>query len=122
GLQVDVEGGERGAFSADLATGRLVWDARAAQIHGHDAPTITIKESRRFVYPDDRVRIDAALAEAKRSGGRWNAEYRVLPPPDHPHAGETRWIAVESSIVRDRQGTPAGLLGVTRDITERKRT
>src|SRR6516165_9389682 len=82
---------------------------------------MTIKESRRFVHPDDRDRIDAALAEAKRSGGRWNAEYRVLPPPDHPHAGETRWIAVESSIVRDRQGTPAGLLGVTRDITERKR-
>jgi PAS domain S-box-containing protein len=120
-LQLALEGAELGAFSADLATGRLEFDARGAQIHGHDTSTITIKESRRFVHPDDRIRIDAALAEAKRSGGRWNAEYRVLPPPDHPHAGETRWIAVESSIVRDRRGTPAGLLGVTRDITERKR-
>ena len=114
-------GAELGALSTDLATGRLEFDARAAQIHGHGTSTLTLKESRRFVHPDDRVRIDAALAEAKRSGGRWNAEYRVLPPPKHPHAGETRWIAVESSIVRDRQGTPAGLLGVTRDITERKR-
>ena len=114
-------GAELGALSTDLATGRLEFDARAAQIHGHGTSTLTLKESRRFVHPDDRVRIDAALAEAKRSGGRWNAEYRVLPPPKHPHAGETRWVAVDSSIVRDRHGTPVGLLGVTRDITERKR-
>jgi PAS domain S-box-containing protein len=81
---------------------------------------MTIKESRRFVHPDDLARIDAALAEAQRTGGVWNAEYRVVPPPNHPHAGETRWIAVESSITRDPQGAPVGLLGVTRDITERK--
>jgi PAS domain S-box-containing protein len=120
-LQLALEGAELGAFGADLVAGRLEFDARAAQIHGHHASSVTIKESRRFVHPDDRIRIDDALEEAKHSGGRWNAEYRVLPPPDHPHAGETRWIAVESSIVRDRQGTPAGLLGVTRDITQRKR-
>src|SRR5262249_46559936 len=47
-------------------------------------------------------------------------EYRVVPPPGHPYAGETRWIAVDGSIVRDCQGNPVGLLGVTREITERK--
>jgi PAS domain S-box-containing protein len=120
-LQLALEGAELGAFSADFATGRFECDARTAQSHGHDVPPMTIKESRRFVHPDDRVRIDAALTEAKRRGERWNTEYRVLPPPDHPHAGETRWIAVDSSIVRDPQGIPLGLLGVSRDITERKR-
>jgi PAS domain S-box-containing protein len=120
-LQLALEGAELGAFSADLATGRFECDAQTAQSHGHDVPPMTIKESRRFVHSDDRVRIDAALTEAKRRGGRWNAEYRVLPPPGHPHAGETRWIAVDSSIVRDPRGTPVELLGVTRDITECKR-
>jgi PAS domain S-box-containing protein len=67
-------------------------------------------------------RIDAALAEAQRTGGIWNAEYRVEPPAGHLHAGETRWVAVEGSIVRNSRGTVAGLLGVTRDVTERKRT
>jgi PAS domain S-box-containing protein len=43
-----------------------------------------------------------------------------MHPPNHPHAGETRWVAVEGSIVRDTQGDPVGLLGVTRDITVRK--
>jgi PAS domain S-box-containing protein len=121
-LRLALDGAELGAFSAELTTGRLECDARAAQFHGHNAAPKTIKESRRFVLPGDLVCVDAALAEAKRSGGRWNAEYRVLPPPGHAHAGETRWIAVESSIVRDCQGIPVGLLGVTRDITERKRS
>src|SRR5262249_40028786 len=43
------------------------------------------------------------------------------PPPDRPHAGETRWIAVESSIVCNPRGTAVSLLGVTRDITHHKR-
>jgi PAS domain S-box-containing protein len=120
-LRLALDGAELGAFSADFATGRLECDARAAQIHGHDVPPVTIKDSRCFVHPDDLKRIDATLAEAQRTGGVWNAEYRVVPPPDHPHAGETRWVAVESSIMRDLQGAPLGLLGVTRDITERKR-
>jgi PAS domain S-box-containing protein len=120
-LRLALDGAELGAFSADFATGRLECDARAAQIHGQNVLPMTIKESRRFVHPDDLAGIDAALAEAQRTGGVWNAEYRVVPPPNHPHAGETRWVAVESSIMRDLQGAPVGLLGVTRDITERKR-
>ena len=121
-LQLALDGAELGAFSADLATGRFECDARAALIHGHNVQPTTIRESRRFVHPQDRIRIDAALAEAQRTGGIWNAEYRVEHPAGHPHAGETRWVAVEGSIVRDSHGTAVGLLGVTRDITERKRT
>ena len=85
------------------------------------SPPKTIKEGRRFVHPDDRVRIDTAFAEAQRTGGVWSAEYRVVHPPDHPHAGEVRWVAFEGSIVRNAQGKPVRLLGVTRDITQRKR-
>ena len=44
-----------------------------------------------------------------------------MPPPNHPHAGETRWVAVEGSVACNSQGTPVRLLGVTRDITERKK-
>ena len=121
-LQLALDGAELGAFSADLATGRFECDARVALIHGHNVQPTTIRESRRFVHPQDRIRIDAALAEAQRTGGIWNAEYRVKHPAGHLHAGETRWVAVEGTIVRDTPGTALGLLGVTRDITERKRT
>ena len=119
-LQLALDGAELGAFSADLTTGRLECDAHAAFIHGLKLPATTLKESRRFVHPDDLGRIDAALSRAWHAGDIWTAEYRVVHPPGHPHAGETRWVSVEGSIVHDPESGRAGLLGVTRDITERK--
>lgn len=119
-LQLALDGAELGAFSADLATGRLEWDARAALINGQQIQSTTISESRLFVHRDDRARIDAALSQAWRTGGNWTAEYRVVHPPGHHHAGETRWVAVEASIVHDPECAGAGLLGVIRDVTERK--
>ncbi len=119
-LKMAVDGAKLGAFSADLATGHLKCDLRTAWMHGHTVPPATIKESRRFVHRDDLTRIDAALAKVRGTGGVWNAEYRVMHPPNHPHAGETRWVAVESSLVCDSQGVPKRLLGVTRDITHHK--
>src|SRR5215468_6686293 len=120
-LQLALGGAALGAFSADLTTGHLACDLRAAQFHGHSVLPTTIKESRRFVHPEDLKRIDGAVAEAEHNRGNWRAEYRVVPPPGHPHAGETRWVAVEGSVVRDAHGTPVQLLGVTRDITLSKR-
>jgi PAS domain S-box-containing protein len=122
-LRLALDGANLGAFSADLTSGRMEFDAHATKIHGHDIPPTTIKGSRRFVCREDLARIDAALAEARRTGGvTWNAEYRVIPPPNHPQHGQTRWVAVESSLVRNSQGTPVKLLGVTRDITAKKQT
>ena len=120
-LQLALDGAELGAFSADLATGRFECDPRAARFHGLNVPPTTIKEARRFVRPDDLVRIDAAVAQTLCTGGEvLNIQYRVVPPPHHPHAGETRWIAVESAIVRSPRGIPVRLLGVARDITHQK--
>jgi PAS domain S-box-containing protein len=120
-FQLALDGAELGAFSADLATGRLDWDARAALIHGQQVLSTTIAESRRFVHRQDRARIDAALSRAWRTGGTWSAEYRVVYPSGHRHAGETRWVAVEGSLLHDPESRGIGLLGVIRDITERKR-
>jgi two-component sensor histidine kinase/integral membrane sensor domain MASE1 len=119
-LKTALDGAKLGAFSAHLATGRFECDLRTARMHGHNVLPPTIKESRRFVHRDDLTRIDAALANACGNGDVWNAEYRVMHPPDHPHAGETRWVAVESSVVCDSQGIPKLLLGVTRDITQQR--
>jgi PAS domain S-box-containing protein len=116
-LQLALDGAVLGAFSADLVTGQFACDTRAGLFNGHTVPPTTIAESRRFVRPEDLSRIDGAIAEAQLARGNWKAEYRVVPPPAHPHAGETRWVAVEGSIVRDDRGAPAQLFGVSRDIT-----
>src|SRR5262245_52825890 len=42
-LQLALDGAELGAFSSDIATGRLECDARAAHVHGHRTPPKTLK-------------------------------------------------------------------------------
>src|SRR5262249_22524326 len=112
-LRLALDGAKLGAFNADFATGHFECDERAAWMHGHKAPPNTIRDVRRFIHRDDRKGINDALAKSPTTGGAWNAEYRVIPPPSHPHAGQTRWVAVESSVVCNSQGIPARVLGVT---------
>ena len=119
-LQLALDGAKLGAFSLNIATGRLECDERAALMHGHNVLPATIKEGRRYVHPDDRVHIDTAFAEAERNHGVWTAEYRVVHPCNHPHARETRWVAIEGSVVYSLPGAPVHLLGITRDITHHK--
>src|SRR5262249_1591104 len=107
-LRLAVDGAELGTFSANLSTGRFECDARTAGHLGHDRRPTTIKESRRFVHRDDLARIDNALPNAQGTA-RWYAEYRVIPPPTDPQQGNTRWVSVESSILRNSQGAPAKL-------------
>jgi PAS domain S-box-containing protein len=120
-LRLALDGAELGAFSADLTTGHFEGDARTTNLQGHSAPPATIKASRRFVHRDDLARIDSAVANAQATTRSWHAEYRVIPPPNHPHHGATRWVSVESTILHNSQGAPTKLLGITRDITQRKK-
>ena len=116
-LQLALDAVKLGVFSADTATGRVDCDMRTARMHGHDEPPSTLRELRRFIHEDDLRQIDATATQAVATGGAWKAEYRVR----HPHDREVRWIALEGLAVHKPRGTPVRLLGVTRDITRRKR-
>lgn len=119
-LQLALGGAKLGAFSLDLSTGLLECDARTAHMHGHASPPRTIKEGRSFVHRDDRSCLDTGFANAQHVSGVWSAEYRVLPPPGHPYAGKVRWVAFDGSLIRNSDGSPVSMLGVTRDITDNK--
>jgi PAS domain S-box-containing protein len=120
-LQLALDGAKAGAFNLDLGSGALECDARTSWMHGHIVAPLTIKEGRRFVHPDDLARIDTAFAKVERTGGAWNAEYRVVYPSDHPLVGETHWIGFEGTVLCNTQGLPVRMLGIARDITQRKR-
>ena len=117
-LQLALNGAELGAFSADITTGRFKGDERVGRQHGHATSPETLRQVRQFVDPHDLQHIDKAFSAAQRDGGVCKAEYRVVYPPGHPQAGEMRWIAVEGTVVRNAEGRPVRLLGVTRDITK----
>ena len=123
-LQLALDSAELGVWSVDLRTGRFESDARDRQINGHDpeVPLNTLAEVRTLVDPDDLPKLDALFTASARTGSSCKAEYRLVAAAGHKPAAQERWVEVEGAVVRDANGRPARLLGITRDITERKRT
>jgi len=121
-LQLALGGAELVVWNLDSKTSRFESDARDGQIHAYrpDVPRKTLAAARPFVHPGDLPALDAALTASKRTGS-CKVEYRLAA--DHPgvDACEERWVALEATVVRDAAGRPDQLLGVTRDITQRKR-
>src|SRR5262245_22131058 len=122
-LQLALDAAELGVWSVDAKSGRFDSDARDKRIHGHSLahPPGTLAAARPFIHPEDLAQLDAAFAAAKRDGGSCKIEYRLAPTLAGAEPGEERWVAVEGTVVRDATGEPKRWLGVTRDITHRKR-
>ncbi|VTR93688.1 histidine kinase : Multi-sensor hybrid histidine kinase OS=Chthoniobacter flavus Ellin428 GN=CfE428DRAFT_4291 PE=4 SV=1: Response_reg: PAS: PAS_4: HisKA: HATPase_c: Response_reg [Gemmata massiliana] len=72
------------------------------------------EELARKVHPDDRARVEAALRQAL-AGTPFEIEHRLV-------VGErTKWVNVRGEPALDADGHIVGIIGVTQDVTERKR-
>ena len=120
-LQLALDGAALGVWSVDTATGRFESDARNTEIHGYPshAPPKTLAAARPFIHLGDLPALDAAFLAAKRTGRSCQVEYRLASAGGSDICQE-RWVATEGTVVRDNDGRPLQLLGVTRDITEHK--
>ncbi len=67
-----------------------------------------------FLHPDDVNQIAEGI-EAVVIAGSLNIETRVVRPD-----GELRWVNVRAWLIRDEQGQPLRIEGITSDITDRK--
>ena len=66
------------------------------------------------IHPDDRARVAGASVTEQVRGG-YDEEYRILRPD-----GEVRWIRERAFPVRNEHGHVERLVGVARDVTDRK--
>jgi len=96
--------------------GRRIFNSDAYQkILGYSAEELKNSSSMDQIHPEDRERVKAAAAEARRTGIGKNLEYRIR------HKDGT-WLVLEStsSVIGNSAGVPEKLVIVNRDITERK--
>lgn len=106
----------------DLATGRYEFlSPRQVEITGFtedEIRGISAQEALDRVHPDDRV-ISASQQKALMDGrvDKIRTEYRW-----RVKSGEYRWFSDSRSFIRDTEGRPVALVGVSMDITDRKRT
>jgi PAS domain S-box-containing protein len=119
-LQLALDCAELGTWSFHLKTGLFENDVRDRRIHGHGLQLQTLGQMRSQVHPEDLANLDGAFLSLGRVDGSCRAEYRLAPRINKEHNGRERWVALQGGVVRDTGGHPAQLLGVTRDITERK--
>ena len=108
-----------GTFDLDLRTGVDIWTPETEALYGLPPGgfdgTVTAFEN--LIHPDDRKRVIGLTHQMMRTGQPAEAEFRVVWPD-----GSVHWIASRGQVFMDESGEPSRMLGVSIDITERKRS
>jgi PAS domain S-box-containing protein len=81
------------------------------------AQAVFAGDTRRFIDPRDRERVDEASRRFHESGAPYEVEYRVLRD-----GGEEFWIAEVMQPMRGDDGTTHRIIGAMQDVTARKLT
>ncbi len=68
------------------------------------------------IHPEDRPRQEAIAEELIRTGGAYEAEYRIV----RRDTGEVRWVAARGSAVGGHDGGAMRIIGISQDITLRR--
>ena len=115
-LSLAADSAEAGLWELDCDTG-LIWTTdRALAIFGYNAgETITMARFERSVSSDDLGYVRQAISRSLNNREPLSVEYRILLAN-----GEMKWIYSRGRPYYKPDGTPALLLGISIDISERK--
>ncbi len=117
-LRLAMEASASVGWDFDVKSGREVRFGDLQTIFGISSDTYvtTGEDFIRHVHPDDRTRVSEAVADARKNQKLYAAEFRVVLPD-----GTVRWLGSRGKFYYARNGNPERMLGVSLDITERKR-
>lgn len=71
---------------------------------------------RTLIHPDDRERYEEACARTLETGEAHSCEFRIVG-----REGQIRWLAARGRVVYGESGAAARVIGVSQDVSERKR-
>jgi PAS domain S-box-containing protein len=118
-LTLAAKAGLVGTYAYDADTEIMQISAGYVAIHGFPEGTteITRSECLAGVHPDDLGKVEQSRSEAFRTRRReYNVEYRIIRP-----GGELRWVETRCFLSFSGGGHPHRVVGVSIDVTERKR-
>lgn len=106
-------------WQADLVTGRITSVTDSSQRlpipYADPYADYAIADVLNHIHPDDRPQVGQLWFKAIQGEASYQTEYRVTLH------GRDYWLAAKAEFVRDAQGRAVRALGVTQDITGRKR-
>lgn len=116
-LRLAVDAADLMYWEWDRDTDQLHWGRDpSALLGGADGQTTRWSEYREIVHTDDRERYVSAVTAAWQQPGAFSDEYRVVG-----REGRVVWISSHGKTLADASGRVSRMIGVSQDITERKR-
>jgi PAS domain S-box-containing protein len=104
-----------GAWEWNLASGRMTWSTDPEVLFGFPAGCLGADHRLAgAIHHEDRPRNEAALVTALASGA-YETAYRAVRPD-----GSVLWLTERGQIVRDAEGKPERMVGITRDVTSER--
>ena len=116
-MELATDSGRIGIWEIELATGNVNWDAWMYRLWGEEDLTKSPRDVfSQSIHPEDRERIEAAVAAAIADGGDLDQEYRIVWPDT-----SIRNIKVAARISHSAAGAPERLIGAAWDVTRERR-
>ncbi len=117
--------GRLGAWAVDvskpetLESNALYWSDETYRIFGYQPRAVRVSNALFFsrVHPEDRERVNQAMAQALATRKPYEIEHRIVHPD-----GSERTVHEHAEIEFDRTGRPRWIIGAVQDITEQRRT
>ncbi len=107
-----------GTWELELGRRRLSWSAETGRILGlPESGTAALEELIERVHPLDRARVTEAFDTAVTGQTEIDVDHRLLCSD-----GSIRMVHHRAEIRRDQGGRAVAIHGVTRDVTDRRRT
>ena len=115
-LRLALGAARMGTWERNLLTGKDIWSAQQQELFGLKPGSFsdTHQAFLGLVHPDDRQGLENSVRRALE-GDEYHSEYRIILPD-----GTVRWMAGTGDVIRDSEGRPTHMVGVTMDITSRK--
>jgi PAS domain S-box-containing protein len=117
-LQMALTGAGMVTWEWDVASGSIVYSDNLPEIARGEAigPYCSLEELLRQIHPEDRPRLAEALDRTLSKNAQFECDYRVRMAD-----GTYRWILGMGKSVVLKEGKPVRVVGMSLDITERKR-
>lgn len=103
-----------GIWECDLQVGAVSLSPQFQRVFG--SSPLSYGEWMKLIHPDDVDRVVTIAREGVQRTHQWEAEFRLLWPD-----GTVRWMISKAKVILDNDGRPARMVGVSLDVTERKR-
>lgn len=119
-LRLAKQAADLGIFDYDFKRNIVYWDEQMRKLWGKQSEkTVSYEEFVAAIHPEDRAARQAAIDKAMdpASTGEFKAQYRIINPSN----GVERWISARGRVYFE-DGYPRRLIGITRDITEQKKS